>query len=218
MKLTFSKANTKLVHIAENLGLPKSHVVSFDLPAGWSCPKADKCLQRFNPKTRKMESGDNMEFACYAAKAERQYPNTAKMRWANFNALRKLSFDGMVELIEKSLPNRVEVVRIHSSGDFFSRDYFLAWVKVAENNPHIQFFAYTKVLEYVSYELPKNFGITYSHGSKDDNLWNESIPTCYVQIEDGQYPNIPLVCGTPETDHMDFLSIMQGTSFKLNLH
>ena len=50
----------------------------------------------------------------------------------------------MVALILDSLSPFAGYVRLHVSGDFFSQDYFDAWVEVARHRPRTLFYAYTK--------------------------------------------------------------------------
>jgi hypothetical protein len=65
-------------------------------------------------------------------------------------------------------------VRLHSSGDFYSRDYFLTWLNIARDNPSIIFYAYTKEHRLVKQfnnlknVIPSNFVYILSEGSKDD--------------------------------------------------
>ena len=55
----------------------------------------------------------------------------------------------------------------------FSHKYFMAWIKVAERNPTVLFYAYTKSLTYWvrSRDLvPANLVLTASYGGRDDHL------------------------------------------------
>jgi hypothetical protein len=62
-------------------------------------------------------------------------------------------------------------VRIHDSGDFFSRDYLLGWVGLANMFPDILFYAYTKEVALLrTVDLPDNFLIIFSMGGKQDHL------------------------------------------------
>jgi len=58
------------------------------------------------------------------------------------------------------------VVRWHDAGDFFSKDYLDLAFKVAEANPEVQFYAYTKVADVATGAKPKNFIINFSSGAK----------------------------------------------------
>ena len=65
-------------------------------------------------------------------------------------------------------------VRIHDSGDFFSDEYLVAWMRIAANHPSIVFYAYTKEVSrfkrLVEGFAPSNFRWLYSMGGKEDHL------------------------------------------------
>lgn len=64
-------------------------------------------------------------------------------------------------------------VRIHDSGDFFSRDYLNGWRQIAKRNPHILFYAYTKEVAMVKdagLNPASNFLTCYSMGGRQDHL------------------------------------------------
>lgn len=215
--LTYSIGNEKLLVMAKSLGLKSNQVTSFDLPAGHTCPAADMCKSFANRETGKITDGDNCKFRCYASSMEARYTATRKAHWRNYDALRKLSLEKMVELILSSIPRTVKIVRIHASGDFFSKRYFQAWVKVAELCPDVTFFGYTKILPYVNADKPDNFRLIYSFGGKMDSKVT-CEPVAYVvknvaeAIERGLHP----ACIDNPAD--DFEMIMQGRTFALCLH
>ena len=60
-KLSFSKGNRKLNELATDLGLKKSQVISFDLPAGHTCPMASECLSKADKITGKITDGQGNE-------------------------------------------------------------------------------------------------------------------------------------------------------------
>lgn len=219
-ELTFGIGNMKMKELALWLKICFNHIVTFDLPAGWTCPKANLCLSKVSRTTGKR--ADFGEFVCYATKAESIYPNVRESRWRNFDALRSCkSSDEMADMLERNIRKTVEIVRIHSSGDFFNKMYFDAWVMVAERNPHITFFAYTKVLEYAMTKVSDNFGIVYSYGSKDDekrDALEKHVATCYVATYEGQYPDLPVLCGAKNTAHEDYNAILNNESFVLSFH
>ena len=79
----------------------------------------------------------------------------------------------MADALCAALPKDARVIRIHVSGDMFSHKYFMAWIKVAERNPNVLFYAYTKSLTYWvrSRDLvPANLVLTASYGGRDDHL------------------------------------------------
>jgi len=217
----FGKANGKLKKLAPVVGCAMSHIVQFDLPAGWSCPKADICKSKYNPQTGQIIDGKDCKFRCYAIKAEVQYPKTAPFRWANFNALKGKSAEQMAAIILSEIKLRTRIVRIHSSGDFFNAAYFAAWVMVAKARPDVIFFGYTKVAAYVREQKPTNFHLTYSHGGLDDSIAKD-LPTCYVALDDNHAVQIAKDTGAilccEENQYDDYLAILAGKSFILKVH
>jgi hypothetical protein len=219
MTIHWSKSNRKLKALARHLGLHYNQVLSFDLPAGWTCPFADKCLSMADRNTGKITDGDNCQFRCYASSIEAFSPNASSNHWDNFDAIRsfQLSSDDIAKIIGDAIPNKTKVVRLHASGDFFSRNYFDAWVKIAEQHPQIQFFGYTKGLQYVNADKPDNFNLVYSYGGKLDSK-HTNEPACYV-VPDKNTANelgIPVACDNNEWD--DFHAIIEGRTFALELH
>jgi hypothetical protein len=58
------------------------------------------------------------------------------------------------------------VVRWHDAGDFFSKEYLDLAYDVANANPDVKFYAYTKMGDVATGAHPKNFIINFSSGSK----------------------------------------------------
>lgn len=138
-------------------------VYEFNLPTGFTCPFALECLVKVDRHTGKFDNKSNA-YKCYAASAER-FPGVRKHRWDNFEFVRN---GGVVEV-----PNKAKAVRIHSSGDFFSQEYFDMWLDVCRNTPDVEFWAYTKSLKYWVNridEIPSNLVLTASYGGRSDDL------------------------------------------------
>lgn len=210
----FSYHNSKMWELAKYLGLKKTEVVAFDLPAGYTCPKANICLTYADKNDGKIKRVGRVQ--CYASKAESQHPNVRLFRWNNFTELKHS--DNMVELLNNSIPEKAKIIRIHSSGDFFSFDYFMAWRELAILHPEKVFFGYTKILDYCKIDLPDNFTLQYSFGSKDDGLLTSDIPTCYVAEYDNQYPEYKVVCSEKSLGYEDYLAIRNHESFVIGMH
>lgn len=215
MTLRFTNGNRKIKELAEMLGLSKNQIFSFDLPAGYTCPMADKCLSFANRENGKITDGKNCQFRCYAASLESAFTNTRKLHWENFDTLKASS--NMANLILSSLPATMRIVRIHASGDFFSEEYFQAWVKVAQARPDIKFFGYTKILNYVKASKPENFKLHYSFGGKMDKFITDE-PVAYVvkSKDDANNLNVRIACAEHPAD--DYAFIMRSEPFALMLH
>jgi len=65
-------------------------------------------------------------------------------------------------------------VRIHDTGDFFSRQYLEGWLRVMAAAPRTMFYAYPKEValfrELVEPDRPINFRYVYSYGGRQDRL------------------------------------------------
>ena len=148
-----------------------------DLCAGISCPMSKVCRSWVtvlaNGKSQIADGQENL-FRCYAASQENQYPNVHRKRLYNLKLLLKALHKGIdetVELIDKSLNQDLRLTRFHSSGDFFSKDYALACLRVAEINPHNVYYAYTKSNSFfLDVGIPSNFHICPSWGGTEDHL------------------------------------------------
>lgn len=164
--LSFSTENSKI-----------GNMLIFSLPAGWTCPFANKCMKKverdryFDPEKIgktingkpysgevKWERGKETEFDCFAANQEMQYDEVRNKRWSNFDLLKMSEksggSDAMADLIIRSIEyefdssGKKNEVRIHESGDFYNQKYLDAWVKVAKSMPNVLFYAYSKSLPY----------------------------------------------------------------------
>lgn len=174
----------------------------FNLPAGWSCPHADICLTKADKDTGKLvtkpdtqsvgtiplipkNTPESEPYVCYVARAER-YPNVRDSRWHNYTAARARVHNS--DTFE--VPKKATHVRVHGSGDFFNEAYFCLWLETAEQHPGVNFWAFTKSIGYWTDhidEVPGNFALTASVGSKQDQLIDEyglRTATVYYRLED----------------------------------
>ena len=175
--LKFGEPNTKLKKmIKAKLGL---RLKTFTLPAGHTCPGAQDCLSRADSITGKVTDGEDTEFRCFMASAEARSPSLRRLVWHNLELLQDAlshrdGHERAADLICQSLPEKFDIMRVHVGGDYFSRNYFLAWCMVAERNPDKVFYSYTKSLAVVAgIPKPDNLVLTASRGGKWDNLIDE---------------------------------------------
>jgi hypothetical protein len=204
--LTFHRGNAKLA----------GNIATFSIPSGYTCPGASVCLSFANRQTGLITDGRSTQFRCFSTSQECVYPNVRKSRWANFEALRGLNRKQMRELILASLiPS--EYYRVHVSGDFFSQDYFDAWMDVARANPKRKFYAYTKSLPYWVKRLktiPKNFALNASTGGKfDDLIVKHNLKCVQVVFSQVQADNLDL-----KIDRDDSLAMTKRGDFALLIH
>jgi hypothetical protein len=148
------------------------NITHFSLPAGWSCPFAGNCSTRV--KNGKLEKYGS-RFTCFAAVQE--YDLTiASRRWQNFEALKGCSEDEMVEILMANVPTDKSPILVHYSGDFFSAEYFRAWMRLASLRPEQRFAAETTSIEYwVSNKhlVPENFHLVACIHSSQNKLIRE---------------------------------------------
>ncbi len=125
----------------------------FNLPAIDSCPFADECKKY-----------------CFADKGRYLMPNVQDKYYFNFELTKnKREFK---KLIQSELESKkVEYLRIHSSGDFYSLKYLKTWIEIARSNPNIIFYGYTKSVPLFKHiNAPSNFVFCFSTGGKYDNM------------------------------------------------
>lgn len=216
--MTQNKEDNLLKFRAGNAKLDKS-IYTFSLPSGYTCPGAKDCLARADVETGKITDGPHQKYRCFSATDESR-PSVRKARWHNFYLLTACKGVGdMVDLIERSLPETVETVRIHVGGDFFSQSYFDAWLTVARNRPNTIFYAYTKSTPFVQARIDEialfgNFRITTSLGGKFDHITEElDLTKAHVLFHPEEAEALGL-----DIDHDDSHAINNVKDFGLLLH
>lgn len=148
----------------QNKKMNKASVLTFNfaLPAINTCPGAGSCKQ-----------------FCYAALEQIRYPSANGYRNRMFELSKSADFIStingeLIRLRKKAKGNKV-AIRIHSSGDFYSTEYALKWSTIAEQNPDIILYAYTKSVAIFKHlqkktVLPQNFIVIFSLGGRQDKL------------------------------------------------
>jgi hypothetical protein len=210
MKLKFGIGNAKL----------SKQTATFSLPAGYSCPFAKQCRSKFDLATRTIIDGEFTQFRCFSAMQETK-DNIRESRWHNYTILKDKTFLEVYDILQDDilqLPSSITKIRIHVSGDFFNEEYFMAWVKVAESNPDLLFYAYTKAIPYwIKHinEIPSNFILTASKGGTHDNLiFEHNLKYAQVILSQTEANKLGL-----ELDHDDELAINPKiTKFGLLIH
>ena len=216
--LKYSKATeqAKLKGIENWLGY-KPNVYTFSVPSGWTCPFAVDCLSKADRITGKITDGKDTQFRCFSATTEAYSSTTRAQRWHNFDILRKLDFEDMVNVIYESLPQDCDICRIHIGGDFFNQKYFEAWIHVAKLYPDKMFYAYTKSIPYWVVNLgniPDNFILNASRGSRVDGLIDKhelKVAEVVYSLEEAEEKNL-------EIDHDERHAIQNNGNFALLIH
>lgn len=106
---------------------------------------------------------------CYAKQGAYVFPVVRKARMRNLKMSLRKNFVSKI-VADLLRMRKVNTVRLHDAGDFYSQEYLEKWFAIAEALPHITFYAYTKSLHLDFKRCPKNLRITQSLGGKFDKL------------------------------------------------
>jgi hypothetical protein len=69
-----------------------------------------------------------------------------------------------------------DYVRVHDSGDYYSKAYLDKWIEIAIHNPHVRFYSYTNSVEMLkSADLPDNYDIIFSDSGKQKDKINTKV-------------------------------------------
>jgi len=160
--------NSKLKKTSKALNL---RVFNFGIPAYKSasgkltCPMADECVK-----------------FCYAKKGAYIWSNVQPAFEKRYQLSKTLEFiDAMNAEIKKKRP---DYVRVHDSGDYYSRSYLAKWITIAKANPDVRFYSYTNMVDMMhKAELPSNYDIIFSDSGKQKHLIDKSVDR-HTQIFD----------------------------------
>ena len=150
--------NSKLKKTSKALGL---RVFNFGIPAYKSasgkltCPMADTCVK-----------------FCYAKKGAYIWSNVQPAFEKRYELSKTDDFvNKMYNEIVKKKP---DYVRVHDSGDYYSKKYLNKWIDIALLFPEVRFYSYTNMVEMMLYtSLPSNFDIIFSDSGKQKHLIDE---------------------------------------------
>jgi hypothetical protein len=147
--------NTKLKKTSKKFGL---RVFNFGIPAyktadgKVTCPFADSCVK-----------------FCYARKGAYIWSNVKPAFEKRYKITKQDDFiDIMVAEIVKK---KVDYVRVHDSGDFYSPTYLQKWLDIAKELPNVRFYAYTNSIKMIKdIKLPTNWDIIFSDSGKQVDM------------------------------------------------
>tara|TARA_R100001463_G_scaffold20385_1_gene49687 strand:+ start:902 stop:1513 length:612 start_codon:yes stop_codon:yes gene_type:complete len=149
--------NTKIKDTSNALGVK---VFNFSIPAYKSetgkvtCPFADKCIK-----------------FCYAQKGNyKRFPSVKNGMEKKYQLTKQSNFvELMNEEIKKKKP---DFIRVHDSGDYYSKTYLDKWLTIAKENPKVKFYSYTNSIKFIKelQEIPGNFDFIFSDSGKQVNL------------------------------------------------
>ena len=113
-----------------------------------TCPFADKCVKY-----------------CYAQKGAYSWGNVKPAFEKRYELTKTEEF---VDLISDEIRRKkVDFLRVHDSGDYYSRKYRDKWFTIMNRFPHVKFYSYTNSIPlFRDVKLPDNFCTIYSDGGK----------------------------------------------------
>ena len=133
-----------------NFGIPAYKSASGKL----TCPFADECVK-----------------FCYARKGAYIWSNVKPAFEKRYELSKTDQFVGAMynEIVKK----KPYYVRVHDSGDYYSKAYLKKWIDIALLFPEVKFYSYTNsVLMLKAADLPSNFDIIFSDSGKQRNHIN----------------------------------------------
>jgi hypothetical protein len=233
----------QLLPVIERAGYDGRTLI-LNLPSGPlnSCPFAKDCAAspvpmdadgNILPRTRwreatnwKIVNGEHQQFRCYAASLEVIFKGLRENAHHNLDMLQAARKAGgrwgMAALIERSLKragawDTKSVLRLHSSGEFFTAGYLDAWIDVARATPSNRYYAYTKAVGWVVARrdrIPSNLNITMSRGGTQDDLISRfGLKESVVVGSEEEAAALGL-----EVDHDDSHALFGSESFALVIH
>lgn len=150
--------NSKLKKTSKALGL---RVFNFGIPAYKSasgkltCPMADECVK-----------------FCYAKKGAYIWSNVQPAFEKRYQLSKTDDFIGAMNWEIKH--KKPDYVRVHDSGDYYSKAYLQKWIQIAIHNPDVKFYSYTNMVDMIlNTSLPSNYDIIFSDSGKQKHLINE---------------------------------------------
>lgn len=149
--------NSKLKKTSKALSL---RVFNFGIPAYKSasgkltCPMADECVK-----------------FCYAKKGAYIWGNVKPAFEKRYELSKTDDFiSAMNAEIQSKKP---DYIRVHDSGDYYSKAYLDKWIEIAIHNPNVRFYSYTNMIEmFLNTSLPDNYDIIFSDSGKQKSLIN----------------------------------------------
>ena len=123
--------NTKLKKTSKTLGL---RVFNFGIPAYKSasgkltCPMADTCVK-----------------FCYAKKGAYIWSNVQPAFEKRYQLSKTDNF--VSKMYDEIVKKKPDYVRVHDSGDYYSKKYLNKWIDIALLFPEVRFYSYTNMVE-----------------------------------------------------------------------
>lgn len=147
--------NSKLKKTSKELGV---RVFNFGLPAYKSatgkliCPMADSCVK-----------------FCYARKGAYVWSNVKPAFEKRYELSKTDQF--VSKMYDEIVKKKPDYIRVHDSGDYYSRKYLHKWLDLARLFPEVKFYSYTNMVQlFKEIDLPPNFDVIFSDSGKQTHL------------------------------------------------
>ena len=153
--------NTKLKKASV---LNNVRVVNFGIPAYKSitgkvtCPFAGDCVKY-----------------CYARKGSFRWPNTVNAYEKRLSIAKSANFESLMN--SAIMLQNPHYVRVHDSGDYFSKKYLERWFSIMRANPNTRFYSYTNsvlLIKQYNTDIPSNFDVIFSTDGKQSSYVDRS--------------------------------------------
>lgn len=137
-----------------------ARIISFNIPrlraesGQVTCPYAGTCAD-----------------ICYAGQGRMAMPAAMYARERNLKLINVSGMENVRDMLIDDVSRMISTthVRVHDSGDWFSREYYRVWLETAEACQGITFYAYTKSIPFLDWDAhPRNFRVVQSSSGKRD--------------------------------------------------
>ena len=117
-----------------------------------TCPMADSCVK-----------------FCYARKGFYTWSNVSKAHEERYAFSKTDEFvSAMIKEIKRK---KADYIRIHDSGDYYSKAYLNKWIEIMKALPNVRFYSYTNMVDMMhKTNLPENFDVIFSDSGKQRHL------------------------------------------------
>lgn len=160
MAISLLTQNSKLKKTSETLNL---RVFNFGIPAYKSasgkltCPMAESCVK-----------------FCYARKGAYKWSNVQPAFEKRYQLSKTDKF--VTEMYKEITKKKPDYVRVHDSGDYYSKAYLSKWIDIALLFPEVKFYSYTNMVQmFKEADLPSNFDIIFSDSGKQKHLIDSQV-------------------------------------------
>ena len=112
---------------------------------------------------------------CYAQRGNyKRFPSVKIGMEKKYQLTKQYNF---IDLMNKEIiKKKPDFIRVHDSGDYYSPKYLNKWLRIAQENPKVNFYSYTNSIKFIKdlKKLPENFDFIFSDSGKQKQLINKS--------------------------------------------